>query len=323
MSAPRRWALIALAALGLGLVAAPAVFRMFERAPKGADMIAGFAPYMKDARLAGYQRHIADIDAAVREADAKVAPALAGAGAARFDARFPTFAGFREEWGPIHDDMGEMLATIRANVGNYDAVAALPSFTLFPWFFVIPGVLVALLAGLALVRPAAWPRLRWGLVALGAGLILAPAVFQMFTRAPKGATMVGAFTTVETRKKVETIQGYFGSIAVGQGAVRLELVPALRRSGLSDAEIARRFPASTALVTRWPAILGDLTPMIGAMSDNVGNYDAVAALPDFRLFPWFFVAPGLIALGLVGAAGRRRRDNAVLAAPSLRAERAA
>ena len=32
---------------------------------------------------------------------------------------------------------------VQGNLGNYQAVAALPSFTLFPWFFVIPGVLIA------------------------------------------------------------------------------------------------------------------------------------------------------------------------------------
>ena len=41
------------------------------------------------------------------------------------------------------------------NVDNYEAVDALPSFDLFPWFFVIPGVLVAVLALVALrSRPA-------------------------------------------------------------------------------------------------------------------------------------------------------------------------
>ncbi len=170
--------------------------------------------------------------------------------------------------------MSDMLTTIKGNVGNYRAVAALPSFTLFPWFFVIPGALLLALALLALARPGAGPRARIALVALGVGLCLAPVAFQMFTRAPKGADMVSAFTDIETRPNVEKIQGYFGSIAVGQGAVRLELVPALRKAGLSEREIEQRFGAVVALDRRWPEILGDLTPMIGTMSDNVGNYQA-------------------------------------------------
>jgi hypothetical protein len=303
----RRWALVALAVLGAGLAAAPLLFGMFDRAPKGADMIDGFKPYMSEDRLEGYERHIGDIRAAVREGQGPIAETLGGAS---FEREQPTFAAFAQEWPAIDDDMSQMLATIKDNVGNYEAVAALPDFALFPWFFVVPGVLLVLLAIVALVRPGAWPRLRWALAALGVGLVLAPAVFQMFTRAPKGAEMVNAFTTIETRANVERIQGYFGSIAVGQGAVRLELVPALeRRLDASGDELAARFPASVALVERWPTILGDLTPMIGAMSDNVENYEAVAALPDFRMFPWFFVAPGLIALALVAAARPRAQGD--------------
>ena len=38
--------------------------------------------------------------------------------------------------------------------------------------------------------------------------------------------------------------------------------------------------------------------MIGAMSDNVDNYQAISGLPAFGLFPWFFVLPGLLIAGL-------------------------
>ena len=196
-----------------------------------------------------------------------------------------------------------MLRTIQANVGNFEAVAALPKFTLFPWFFVAPGSIILGLVAALWLRPPWWPSVRWILVALGIGLVGAPAAFQMFDRAPKGERMVNAFKTIETRQRVETIQGYFGDMAIGQGAVRLELIPALERSGLSRGEIASRFPAVDALDKQWVNILNDMTPMIGVMSDNVGNYEAVASLPPFGLFPWFFVLPGLLVAGLALAAG--------------------
>ena len=218
---PKRGILIALACLGVGLIVAPAIFKMWDRAPLGAEMIDEFAPYMKEARLDGYERHIADIHAGVREGDTKVAAALEGSGPAahrRFERRFPEFAAFADEWNEvIHPDMSDLLSRIQANRVNYDAVAALPKFTLFPWFFVIPGVLVLVAVAAAARWPGRWGGIRWGLAGLGVGLVLAPAVFQMFDRAPKGQRMVEAFETIETRKKVESIQGYFGSIAVGQG----------------------------------------------------------------------------------------------------------
>ncbi len=297
----RRWALIALGVLGIGLALAPVGFQMFERAPKGAEMMREFKPFMTDARLSGFQRHIHNIDAAVHQTNGRVVVALEGHGPAahrRFDTRFAGFAQFRDDWSPINADMSGLMTRIKSNAGNYRAMVALPDFRLFPWFFVVPGVLVALLALAGLVAPRSWRRLRWGAVALGIGLVIAPIAFQMFDRGPKGAEMMSAFKTIETRKKVETIQGYFATIAVGQGSLRLDVVPALERKGLSTGEIARRFPDVKRLNEGWIPILNDMTPMIGAMSDNVDNYDAIKSLPSFRLFPWFFAVPGLLIIAL-------------------------
>lgn len=47
-----------------------------------------------------------------------------------------------------------LVATMKANVGNYAKIASLPNFRLFTWFFAIPGALLVLLAG--------WPLLAAG-----------------------------------------------------------------------------------------------------------------------------------------------------------------
>jgi hypothetical protein len=267
-------------------------------------------PRMTSARLGGYQTELRQIDAGVEEGATTVAARLSGSpasgGRARFAARFPDFAQFEQEWPGIYSDMSGMLTTIRRNLGNYQAVAALPSFKLFPWFFVLPGVIVLGLLGFGLARPDRWQTVRWVLAALGVGLVLAPAVFQMFSRAPQGGRMIDAFKTIETSARVERIQGYFGEIAIGQGAVTLDLIPALRHSGLSASEISTTYPRLTTFEAQWVHVLNDMTPMIGAMSDNVANYDAVAALPPFALFPWFFVLPGVLVVVVSVAGGTRR-----------------
>jgi hypothetical protein len=43
------------------------------------------------------------------------------------------------------------------------------------------------------------------------------------------------------------------------------------------------------------------------MADNLDNYADVDALPRFDLFPWFFVAPGLLLIGLALVARSSRR----------------
>jgi hypothetical protein len=313
----RRWILPAIAVIGIALVVMPFAFNMFNRTPKGAVMVAGFKPYMTTARLNGYQSELHVINAGVRQTDTSVAAYLGGGtpNGKAFASEYPDFASFDQEWPAIDSKMTGLMTQVQANLGNYLDVAALPSFKLFPWFFVIPGVLIAACAITALARPARWRASRWVLVALGLGLIAAPFIFQMFQRAPAGGRMMTAFEDIETTRNVQQIQGYFGSMSVGQGAIRLEIIPALEKTGLSHAELASKFPAVATLDTEWVHILNDMTPMIGAMSDNVANYQAIASLPPFPLFPWFFVLPGALVAGLAIAGGYSRPRSDFAATP--------
>jgi hypothetical protein len=311
-SGPKNWAIGVLAVLGIALIVMPLAFNMFSRAPKGADMLKQFKPFMTTTRLNGFQSDIRQIDAGVRGANREVAQFLTGgsdseSARARFDATYPTFALFSRQWGAIDSNMTELLDNVQGNLANYQAVAALPSFTFFPLFFVVPGGLVLVLLGAYLLRARWRGTIRWILVVLGAGLILAPVAFQMFQRAPQGGRMMSAFRTVETTDNVQRIQGYFGTMAVGQGAIRLELVPALEKAGLTKTQIRARFPAVATLDEHWVHILNDMTPMIGAMSDNVVNYQAIAALPPFPLFPYFFVLPGFLISAVAIVAGSTQR----------------
>lgn len=312
--AVRRWPLLLVLAAGLGLIAVPIATKMLDRAPQGATMIEQFAPFMTEERVASYQRDVGQVDAFAKEMDA-VAPALLAPKAdpanrqAEFLQSAPTVALFSQQWPAVDKTFDELLGTIAGHREDYEAVKALPSFRLFPWFFLIPGALavVVALAGLLLSRRA-WPPVRRAALALGVLLLLAPLAFQMFTRAPAGARMVDAFAAIETRETVQTVQSHFGTVAVGQGAVTSDLVEPLKARGMSDEEIAKALPASITLRDRWTKILNNLTPMIGVMSDNVTTYAAVRALPRFSLFPWLFVVPGLLLVAAAALAGSGRRN---------------
>lgn len=302
----RRWPFVVTLLLGFALLLAPLAFGMFDRAPRGADMIDAFRPSMTEARIVGFQRDMATIGDAVAEAKGKV-PAT---GAASSSTDSP-YAAFLDRWPAIDADMSEMLTTMRRDVPKFAAVDSLPDFVLFPWFFVIPGLLVvgASIWELTRRRPgSARTRGRGPAVALiviGAGLIAAPAVFQMFTRAPSGGEMIDDFRPLMTRAKVQTIQGYFLTIGAGEGTLRNQVLPALGTS-------AGPIPAIARFEREWPGISNRMAPMIGAMSDNVSNYEAVEALPPFPLFPWFFVIPGVLIAGCAFA-GTRRGDRALAA----------
>jgi hypothetical protein len=309
--APKRWPLAVLAVIGIGMILAPVAFGMFTKAPDGASMMTSFSPFMTRHRLDGFQTDMADVGNAVAQGQRAIrVTGRTRAGARTVAHLAPQFGAFARQWRAVNSDMGGMLVKIKTNLPNYQAMVALPNFRLFPWFFVIPGAILLIVAAAGLARAAAWGGLRWVAVVLGLALILTPVGVQMFSRAPKGAQMMSTFKTIETRHHLRHIQGYFSDMAVGQGLVQFDLIPALRHAHLSKAQIQARYPALNKLDASWVHILNDMTPMIAAMSNNIGNYQAISSLPSFRLFPWFFVLPGVIVIVIALLGYRRRRPGA-------------
>lgn len=291
MATAKRWrgSYSVAAVIGLGLIAAPAVFQMFSRAPGGGEMLSDFAPYMTNDVIGGFSDDLALIDAAI----ADVSPAVTGVPS---DVRTAYFTDLGDQWPGIYEDMGGMLSTMGANLDNFAAVRSLPPFPLFPWFFVLPGVFAVGIAVWGLRRESSPIPGRF-LIGLGVGLVLAPAVFQMFTRAPKGADMIDDFRSLMTTERVQTMQNYFLVIGAGEGNLRNDIVPVI-----ADTELTATVAEFS---TEWPRISNDMAPMIGAMGDNVANYQGVDALPGFDLFPWFFVVPGLLLIVLGAVTSRR------------------
>ena len=303
----RRGLIIAALLVGLGMVLAPAVFQMFTRAPSGASMINDFRPYMEVAQIELFEGYMTEIGDAAAEVEDGLLPELVASGAVDEGAAetdFALVAAFLDEWPVIDEDMSDMLTTMDANRGNYAAVDALPSFDLFPWFFVIPGLLVAITAAVVLWRDRHRRSAsigRWILVGLGVAVMLAPVAFQMFSRAPDGGDMINDFRALMTRERVQNVQGYFITLGTGEGQLRTAVVP------LADDPEA--YAAITNFNEDWPTIVGEFNPMIGTMSDNVDNFADVDALPPFPLFPWFFVIPGALIAGFALFAGRGGRPS--------------
>lgn len=287
--------------IGLGLAVAPAIFGMFSRAPAGGRMISDFKPYVQPATLQSFGADLDVIDAAHTEVTGLTPAARSGA-----------VADFNREWPRIHDEMGSMLSTIEANVTRFDGLVALPPFWAFPWFFVLPGLMIAGLSVWALRSPPSRRRLATLVLAVvGLSVIAAPAVFQMFTRAPGGAAMINDFRPLMTTAKIGEIQSSFLVIAGAEGELRNQV--------LAQAGGASFAPAIGRFVEEWPRIAAEMAPMIGAMADNLDNFAGVDALPPFWLFPWFFVIPGVlvVALALVARpAGARTPAPAPALAPA-------
>jgi hypothetical protein len=84
--------------------------------------------------------------------------------------------------------------------------------------------------------------------------------------------------------------------------------------------LGSQFPAMTGLLTSLPQLipvfanvppgLDHYKPLVDVMQANVTNYQKIDSLPNFNLFAWFFVIPGVLLVLLAGwplaTAGRQR-----------------
>jgi hypothetical protein len=303
---PHRLPIIAALIIGIGLMLAPAAFQMFSRAPLGGDMIDDFGPYMSTEQVELFRGYLVTVDEANAESVALQTDLVAaGAITAADDAALVAVKQLNGSWAGINTDLTDLIDRMGNNIGNYEAVAALPTFDLFPWFFLLPGLIIATLSASILwaQRSGGRPRRRlWALLAVGIAVLLAPAMFQMFSRAPQGRDMIDDFRPMMTRERVQNVQGYFITMGAAEGQLRTQAMQLAEDAGISAEEL----PAINEFSSEWPTIVVEFNPMVATMSDNVDNFAAVDALPPFNLFPWFFVVPGALVAGLAAFSLRRR-----------------
>jgi hypothetical protein len=141
-------------AIGVLLVALPFVFQLPSRTAAGERMLSDFQPLMQASHVqqtAAYYNNVfvplgtvatqftsAAADPQMQKQLTPLMPMLQPV--------IPTFqqvpAGLA--W------YKPLVTTMQGNVNDFKSVNALPSFRLFTWFFVVPGLLLVLISGLGL-----------------------------------------------------------------------------------------------------------------------------------------------------------------------------
>ena len=78
-------------------------------------------------------------------------------------------------------------------------------------------------------------------------------------------------------------------------------------------ELLGLMDANVAIFEQVPAGLDHYKPLVDTMEAEVEDYDKVASLPNFTLFTWFFLIPGvlLVALAAFGLFGNRKQNEVV------------
>ncbi len=158
---------------------------------------------------------------------------------------------------------------------------------------------------------------------------------------------LGDIVPAMSQENIDTFNQYLaGFTALGVDAEAM--VPALSAAmGMPEADVqafmGQQFPAMSQTLQGLPQMQEDFTGLIALMEANVGifeqvpagldhyeplvttmqeqqvNYDKVSSLPEFTLFTWFFVIPGvlLVAFALIGLfVGRKPTDEAAIPAES-------
>ena len=139
---------------------------------------------------------------------------------------------------------------------------------------------------------------------------------------------LGKVTPLMSAKNLARFDAYMQGFT-GMQADGAKLVPMLAQAlHMTPAQVQQlmtaRLPSMAAMLQNLPAIQRDFGGLLGTMRQNVGifsrvpaglvhykplvrtmqanvtNYRRVNSLPDFRLFTWFFVVPGVLLVLLAG-----------------------
>jgi hypothetical protein len=187
----KRVMLWALLVIGVGLVVAPVAMSMFDKTSKGEAMVNGFRPIMQPASVQKttyyYDKVFTPLGPfskmmpGVATDAQKLVPALAQAlhmtpaqVQQMLKAQFPSMAAMLQALPQAEQIFNQvppglahykpLVTTMNGNVDNYAAVDSLPNMSLFPWFFIIPGILIVLADLYLLVgdyRPSwVWPAIE-------------------------------------------------------------------------------------------------------------------------------------------------------------------
>jgi len=188
-------------------------------------------------------------------------------------------------------------------------------------------------------------KMMWAVLVVGVAMIIAPFAMGLPDKGDGGQKMIDAFAPIMAEENVhqENIDRFNGYIAGFEalGADVEAMVPALAEAtGMTPEQVqgfmGEQFPAMTQMMQALPQMQEDFTGLMGLMGANVTvfaevpgglehyeplvttmeeqrvNYDKVASLPNFSMFTWFFVIPGvlLVAFSLIGLfVGRKDEET--------------
>lgn len=181
-------------------------------------------------------------------------------------------------------------------------------------------------------------KLFWGVLVIGVALVIAPFAISLPAKSAAGQRMLTDFQPIMQAQSVKTTAYYYDQVFTPLGKVVPAMskqnvdkfngyVTGLKAIKLTPAQMAQmhtQYPQLAQLFAGMPKMVNDFDqlialmqanehifaqvqpglqhygPLVRAMQGNVNDYKQVNSLPDFRLFTWFFVVPGVLLVLLAG-----------------------
>jgi hypothetical protein len=145
--------------VGVALIIAPFGYKMFDRASAGADMMRAFEPVLTRPSVTTFQGHMQTF-AGMKDDMNKMIPALAQKMGITPDQmnpdagqQFPGVANGIKQMDKMGQDFNTVITVMDQNVENFQKADQLPMRTM-PWFFIVAGGVLVVLAGAQLLIPA-------------------------------------------------------------------------------------------------------------------------------------------------------------------------
>ena len=161
--------------------------------------------------------------------------------------------------------------------------------------------------------------LWWAVLAIGVLLLVVPFAMGLPGKAAAGERMMTDFRPLMAPAAVQKTADYYDNVFVplGQITPAFTVANADKLQGYMDGmqqagiqippQAAQDFTNLIAMMRQAAPIaeqvppgLAWYEPLVTTMQGNVDDYASVNSLPDFNLFTWFFVVPGILLVVLSG-----------------------
>jgi len=148
-------------------------------------------------------------------------------------------------------------------------------------------------------RKALW----WAVLVIGVVLVVAPLAMGMPGKAAAGQRMLNGFHPLMQPASVQKTATYYNQVFKPLGVVATQFTHAASNPQMQT-QLKPLMPMLQPVMPIFAQVNPGLDwykPLVSTMQANVDNYRQVNSLPNFNLFAWFFIVPGILLVLLAGA----------------------